>query len=414
MATKVDPTDPEIEDAIKDVRNEKTETSWAAFGYVPKTNRLKLLGTGTGRVAEMVAELSDAKLHFGYLRYEMSETWKYVFVAWCGEAVPATLKGTFTGHTADFASFLTQKNLQYSVQISARSEHDLEEAEIVKALNKTSTFIRARTAQDKPQQTIKEVSTQYWAQQSEKDAAHKEALQAHSKAKEQDMAASRAATEQKLRVKADEVLSQREASRQAEAEAFQKEQAERAAQQQQRLDGQRAQMQKNIEERHATAPQADTSTAAKTAAPAPAPRRVNPAPASAAPTKAAPAPPPSAAKPAPKAAPKAPPPPPQPEPEPEPEPEPVAEPEPQPEPEPEPEPQPEPVAEPEPEPEPQQGDSRPQAKALYEYQAAQEGDLAFNEGDIITIVDSSDPSGWWVGELNGLSGTFPSNFVQLI
>jgi len=53
-----------------------------------------------------------------------------------------------------------------------------------------------------------------------------------------------------------------------------------------------------------------------------------------------------------------------------------------------------------------------QARALYDYEAAQEGDLGFSEGDIINLIDTSDEGGWWVGELNGVQGTFPSNFVE--
>jgi len=33
---------------------------------------------------------------------------------------------------------------------------------------------------------------------------------------------------------------------------------------------------------------------------------------------------------------------------------------------------------------------------------------------VINVIDDSDPSGWWHGELNGASGYFPSNFVELI
>jgi len=51
---------------------------------------------------------------------------------------------------------------------------------------------------------------------------------------------------------------------------------------------------------------------------------------------------------------------------------------------------------------------------MFDYAAAQEGDLSFNEGDVINLIDTSDPSGWWVGELNGNQGIFPSNFVEMI
>jgi len=55
-----------------------------------------------------------------------------------------------------------------------------------------------------------------------------------------------------------------------------------------------------------------------------------------------------------------------------------------------------------------------QAKALYDYAGEAEGDLAFATGDIIAIHDTSDPGGWWQGELNGVIGVFPSNFVEMI
>jgi len=53
------------------------------------------------------------------------------------------------------------------------------------------------------------------------------------------------------------------------------------------------------------------------------------------------------------------------------------------------------------------------AAALYDYNAENEGDLSFKEGDIIIIHDQSDPSGWWEGEVNGVRGFFPSNFVSV-
>ena len=53
------------------------------------------------------------------------------------------------------------------------------------------------------------------------------------------------------------------------------------------------------------------------------------------------------------------------------------------------------------------------AHALYDYEGEAEGDLSFSAGDQIVIIDKSDPSGWWLGELNGVQGYFPSNFVEV-
>jgi len=51
-------------------------------------------------------------------------------------------------------------------------------------------------------------------------------------------------------------------------------------------------------------------------------------------------------------------------------------------------------------------------KALYDYNAQDTKDLSFKEGDYIRLIDKSNPSGWWEGELNGQRGLFPSTFVE--
>ncbi|XP_053501877.1 drebrin-like protein B isoform X1 [Ictalurus furcatus] len=54
------------------------------------------------------------------------------------------------------------------------------------------------------------------------------------------------------------------------------------------------------------------------------------------------------------------------------------------------------------------------AKALYDYQAADETEITFDPGDIITVVEMTD-EGWWHGYgPGGHYGMFPSNYVELI
>jgi len=60
----------------------------------------------------------------------------------------------------------------------------------------------------------------------------------------------------------------------------------------------------------------------------------------------------------------------------------------------------------------QQEQNKRNVRALYEYQGENDTDLVFKEGDVIIVLDDTDPSGWYHGELNGVQGYFPSNFVE--
>ena len=53
------------------------------------------------------------------------------------------------------------------------------------------------------------------------------------------------------------------------------------------------------------------------------------------------------------------------------------------------------------------------AVALWDFRGECDSDLAFNKGDIVTVIRKYD-NGWWEGEVNGLIGDFPFNFVELI
>ncbi|ONH75243.1 Actin-binding protein [Pichia kudriavzevii] len=54
----------------------------------------------------------------------------------------------------------------------------------------------------------------------------------------------------------------------------------------------------------------------------------------------------------------------------------------------------------------------PSAIAEFDYDASEDNELTFKEGDIITDIDQVDDD-WWLGSLNGERKLFPSNYVKL-
>ncbi|XP_051879994.1 intersectin-2b isoform X4 [Pristis pectinata] len=52
-----------------------------------------------------------------------------------------------------------------------------------------------------------------------------------------------------------------------------------------------------------------------------------------------------------------------------------------------------------------------QVIAIYDYTAVNEDELSFSKGQLINVINKDDPD-WWQGELNGMNGLFPSNYVK--
>lgn len=52
-------------------------------------------------------------------------------------------------------------------------------------------------------------------------------------------------------------------------------------------------------------------------------------------------------------------------------------------------------------------------RALYDFQPTEQGELGFQKGDIIRVIESVYRD-WWKGELKGQTGIFPVNYVEKI
>jgi len=55
------------------------------------------------------------------------------------------------------------------------------------------------------------------------------------------------------------------------------------------------------------------------------------------------------------------------------------------------------------------------AIALFDFNAVQSGDLSFKKGQVITVTEmSKNTDTWWSGKVEGRTGMFPANFVEVV
>lgn len=58
--------------------------------------------------------------------------------------------------------------------------------------------------------------------------------------------------------------------------------------------------------------------------------------------------------------------------------------------------------------------AKDEAISLYSFDAQESGDLGFDKGETITILDKSDDDDeWWTGKIGSRRGVFPSNYVEM-
>ena len=54
------------------------------------------------------------------------------------------------------------------------------------------------------------------------------------------------------------------------------------------------------------------------------------------------------------------------------------------------------------------------AIVLYPHKARDDDELTLKVKDVITVIEKDDKTGWWMGELQGKEGIFPSTCVQIL
>lgn len=123
-------------DAYKDVLDESSGTDWALFTYEGKDNELKVAGTGEDGLEELEDEFNSSKIMYAFIRVKDPKTSlnKFIFLHWQGEGAPANRKGACANHVRDVERFFKGAHLT----INARNEDDVTPEQIMEHVNRAS------------------------------------------------------------------------------------------------------------------------------------------------------------------------------------------------------------------------------------------------------------------------------------
>ncbi|XP_018422956.1 PREDICTED: drebrin-like protein [Nanorana parkeri] len=110
--------------------------SAALYTYEGNSNDIRLAGSGDGGLEEMVDELSSGKVMYAFCRVRDPNSGlpKYVLVNWTGEGVNDARKGACANHVSTIANFLKGAH----VTINARADEDVEPDSIMEKVGKAS------------------------------------------------------------------------------------------------------------------------------------------------------------------------------------------------------------------------------------------------------------------------------------
>jgi len=114
------------------VVDDKLSTNWAVFGYEGSSNNLKVVGTGDGGLEEMIDRLSSSHIMYAFCKVIDTKTSlpKCLLINWQGEGAPIVRKGTCANHIRDVEKLLKGAH----ITITARSEDDVEVDTIMEKL----------------------------------------------------------------------------------------------------------------------------------------------------------------------------------------------------------------------------------------------------------------------------------------
>ncbi|XP_069034437.1 drebrin-like b isoform X4 [Embiotoca jacksoni] len=136
MAVNLSKNGPALTAAYKEVVDEKSNTNWVLFTYEGNSDDIRLAEKGDGGLEELVEELNSGKVMYAFCRVldPNSGLSKYVLINWTGEGVKDARKGICANHVSSIGNFLKGAH----VTVNARADEDVEPEVIMQKVAKAS------------------------------------------------------------------------------------------------------------------------------------------------------------------------------------------------------------------------------------------------------------------------------------
>ncbi|KAI4470348.1 cortactin and drebrin [Holotrichia oblita] len=158
MAINLNKYKDSLHAAWKDVLDDKSSTNWALFGYEGQSNDLKVVSKGSDGIQEMIEDLNSGKIMYAFLKVEDPKTSlpKCVLINWQGEGANTVRKGFCANHLRDVEKFFSGAHLT----LNARNEDEVDPDLIIEKVSKAGSAYSFKTRIDYNEPT-KPVGTNY-------------------------------------------------------------------------------------------------------------------------------------------------------------------------------------------------------------------------------------------------------------
>ncbi|XP_070690034.1 drebrin-like protein B isoform X1 [Pempheris klunzingeri] len=142
MAVNLSKNGPELTAAFKEVVDEKSNTNWALFTYEGNSNDIRLAEKGDGGLEEMVEELNSGKVMYAFCRVQDPNSGlpKYVLINWTGEGVKDARKGICANHVSAMRNFLKGAHVTINARAEDDVEPEVIMEKVAKASGANYSF----------------------------------------------------------------------------------------------------------------------------------------------------------------------------------------------------------------------------------------------------------------------------------